>query len=211
MSQARTPARTKAARLDPHVRRELIIEAAARVFERRDPSTVTFEEVAAAAGVSRALVYNYFGDRGGLLAAVYLHTMDRLLVELNATIEATLPPAERMRAIVHGYLRFAASHASAWRLLQMTAAMSHPALVDARRSHMEQLGSWWGGTPAARIVASGVVGFLEAATFDWLRARDADADELADVMFDLLWYGIPHLATRGIALPDQRARDSVPT
>ena len=204
-------AKPKPARLDPQVRRELIIEAAAHVFESRDPAAVTFEEIAEAAGVSRALVYNYFGDRGGLLAAEYLHTMDRLLLELNVSIEATLPPADRIRAIVRGYLEFASRHSSAWRLLQVTAAMSHPALVEARRSHLEQLGSWWGGATTARIAAAGVVGFLEGATFDWLRERDADVDEIAEVLFDLLWHGLPRLAVHGIALPEQRARDSVPT
>ena len=58
-----------ATRLDPEVRRELILDAAEEVFEPA-AAEVTFEAVADAAGVSRALVYNYFGDRSGLLAAV---------------------------------------------------------------------------------------------------------------------------------------------
>ena len=201
----------RSTRLAPEVRREMIIEAATRVFDVRDPAEVTFEEIAEAAGVSRALVYNYFGDRGGLLAAVYLHTMDRLIVELNDAIEPTLPPAERIRAIVRGYVTFASNNAAAWRLLQVTSAMRHPALVEARRAHMDQLAMWWGGAATARIVAFGVVGLLEAATFDWLQARDAEIDELATVLFDLLWHGLPALAPHGIALPEHRARESVPT
>ena len=51
-------------RLDPAVRRTQIIEAAAELFAERDPAEAPFEEIADAAGVSRALVYNYFGDRG---------------------------------------------------------------------------------------------------------------------------------------------------
>jgi AcrR family transcriptional regulator len=198
-------------RLDPAVRRELIIEAAGRVFERRDPADVTFEEIAAAAGVSRALVYNYFGDRGGLLAAVYLHTMEALIVQLNDSIAGTLPPEDRMRRIVHGYLTFANDHEAGWRLLQVTAAMRHPALVTARRNHMEQLADWWGGKTEARIVAFGVIGMLEAATCDWLQSRDAELEELSDVLFDLMWFGLSSLDRHGIALPEQRARESVPT
>ena len=53
-------------RLTRATRREQIIDAAVDVFKGRDPNDVTFEEVADAAGVSRALVYNYFGDRRGL-------------------------------------------------------------------------------------------------------------------------------------------------
>jgi hypothetical protein len=45
--------------LDPELRRSQIVEAAVRVFSETDPVEVTFEEIAEAAGVSRALVYNW--------------------------------------------------------------------------------------------------------------------------------------------------------
>src|SRR3954454_21288179 len=107
-------------RLDPELRRSQIVEAAVRVFSEADPVKVTFEDIAEAAGVSRALVYNYFGDRGGVLAAVYLHTFDELNNELNATIDREASPEDRLRSMVRGYVRYAADHAAAWRLLQLT-------------------------------------------------------------------------------------------
>src|SRR5437870_4370934 len=126
-------------RLQPDVRRIQIIDAAARVLDGRDPMEVTFEEIAIAAGVSRALVYNYFGDRGGLLAAVYLHTFDRLNHLLNESVNADEPPEERVRAIVRRYLQFAADNKGAWRLLHVTGTIDHPSVRGARRRHMEQL------------------------------------------------------------------------
>src|ERR687891_398237 len=62
-------------RLEPGRRRAEIVQAASALYRGRDPATVRFEEVADAAGVSRSLVYAYFGDRGGLLAAVYLYSL----------------------------------------------------------------------------------------------------------------------------------------
>ncbi len=88
-------------RLDPELRRSQIVEAAVRVFSETDPVEVTFEEIAEAAGVSRALVYNYFGDRGGLVAAVYLHTFDELNDQLNATIDPTRRRRTGCAPIVH--------------------------------------------------------------------------------------------------------------
>ena len=73
---APTTDRRTVTRLDPETRRTQILAAAARVLERHDPVEVRFEEIAEAAGVSRGLLYNYFGDRGGLLAAVYAHNFD---------------------------------------------------------------------------------------------------------------------------------------
>lgn len=186
-------------RLDPAVRRIQIVEAAARLFERRDPLEVPFEEIADAAGVSRALVYNYFGDRGGLLAAVFLHHFGAIQDVLRVSSDPTAPPAERMRDTVRAYLDFAAAHPGAWQLLRVSRANDHPAVVEARERLMTGLATSWGGSPEARVVAHGVVGMLEAASVDWLRTDgEIGADRMAEVLFDLLWQGMSSLARHGI-------------
>jgi AcrR family transcriptional regulator len=191
-------------RLDPEVRRSLIIDAAASVFEGRDPAEVTFEEIAEAAGVSRALVYNYFGDRGGLLAAVYLRSFDLLNDQLRVSIEPGLTLVERVRATVRVYLLFARDNPSGWRLLQMSGAMDHPAVLEARRRRMDELANGLGGSNEARTVACGIVGLLEAATLDWLHGTDVDVEHLADILFDLVWTGLSSLATYGISMTPPR-------
>jgi len=155
-------------RLEPGVRRELILGAADRVLRERNPADVTFETVAEAAGVSRALVYNYFGDRPGLLAAVYLRTLDRLDASLLAALDPSLPPAEQLRPLAHAYLDFAEVNGSMWQALASTGAVVHPAVRSARRTRIERLASLWGGSDRARIVARTVTGMLEAATVDWV-------------------------------------------
>ena len=177
-------------RLDPALRRAQIIDAAEQVFLGRDPAEVTFEEVAEAAGVSRALVYNYFGDRGGLLAAVYLRSFQRLDDELHRVLAADLPATERLRAIIRCYLDFATTDAAAWKLIGTAEATPHPVVATLRRRRYDQLAQAWGGTPTARVVARGIVGMLEAATLDWLERRDCTVDEVADTLFALLWSGL---------------------
>ncbi len=199
-------------RLQPDVRRTQIIEAAARVLDGRDPMDVTFEEIALAAGVSRALVYNYFGDRGGLLAAVYLHTFDQLNQLLNDSVNADEPAEQRVHSIVKRYVRFAADNRGAWRLLHVTGTTDHPSVRGARKRHMEQLAEAWGaGGPEGRIVAYAVVGLLETATLDWLNDKDMECDDVADLLFDLMWTGLSSLERHGIALPESRPRAPVAT
>jgi len=177
-------------RLDPEVRREQIVAAAERVFNGRDPAEVTFEEIAEAAGVSRALVYNYFGDRGGIIAAVYLRSLRRLDEELDRAVEPTATDAERLHSVVRCYLRFARENASAWRLIGTTATMDHPEVLQARRDRFDQLARNWGDTAEARIAARAVVGFLESATLDWIETRDLDLERIADLLFTILWTGL---------------------
>jgi AcrR family transcriptional regulator len=151
--------------------------------------------------VSRALVYNYFGDRGGLMAAVDLRSFRRLDEELNDAVDPALPPYDRIRGMVHAYLSFARKNSSAWHLIAAAGTAQHPAVQDARRARMERMGAAWGGGPSARIVARGVVGMLEAATLDWLESQDADLDELADVLSNLIWTGLSSLVVHGISMP----------
>lgn len=187
-------------RLDPAVRRTQIIEAAAKLFEDRDPAEVPFEEIADAAGVSRALVYNYFGDRGGLLAAVYLHHFDAVNARLRAAAPRATSGSERTRAIVAAYLDFAAEHPGAWRLLRVARAVDHPLVQEARRLRMREIADAWGGSPEALIVAYGITGLLEEATIEWLQSTRADSDRVADVLHDLMWRGLVSLDSHGLTV-----------
>lgn len=189
-------------RLDPEVRREQILDAAELVLSTREGGDeVTFEQVAEAAGVSRGLVYNYFGDKAGLLAAVYVRNLDRLVHALDAPLRADhTDPDRRLRAVIEVYLRFASDNPGAWRLLGVAEAAEHPSVRQARRSHLERITSSWGETAEARVLGRGIVGFLEAATVEWLEESDLDLEAVADLMHVQLWSGLAAEASRNAAL-----------
>ena len=182
-------------RLDPATRRAQIVEAAAGVFELRDPSEVTFEEVAEAAGVSRSLVYAYFGDRGGLIAAVYLHLLDHLDAELFKALDAGLTDEAQLRRIVRRYLAFARDNEPAWALITAAGALRHPAVQAARRGRIERIASSWPSQPRARLVAQAVVGLVEAGAQDWLDYRDCSLDRAATTLVNVAWSGLSGLRT----------------
>jgi AcrR family transcriptional regulator len=83
-------------RLDPTVRRARLLDVAERMLATTDPSKVTLQHLADAAGVSRPLVYAYFQDRAGLLAAVDRQraaTVDEALAKAAAAVGVTDPVA----------------------------------------------------------------------------------------------------------------------
>lgn len=185
-------------RLDPATRRALLVEAAAEVFRGRDPSEVSFEEVAEAGGVSRSLVYAYFGDRGGLIAAVYLHNLERLDGELGRALDERLPDEVRLRRLIRRYLRFARDNQAAWNLMTAAGSIQHPAIQGARRARIERIANAWADEPSARLIARGVVGLLEAGAQDWVDYRDCGLERATDVLLAVLWEGIAGLRARGI-------------
>jgi AcrR family transcriptional regulator len=191
-------------RLEPELRRELILDSAERAFAGRDPADVTFEEVAEGAGVSRALVYNYFGDRGGLLAAVYVRVIARLDERLTKAIDAATPPAERLRLGISSYVAFARENPELWKLIGVAELVRHPAVDAARRARYDALTAAWGGTPGARMLARGFVGFLESATLALLEPatlpdeRPLSDEEAVELLHQILWNGLSALS---VAVP----------
>ncbi len=185
-------------RLDPATRRAQLVEAAADVFRGRHPSEVSFEEVAEAAGVSRSLVYAYFGDRGGLIAAVYLHNLERLDTELGRALDERLPDEVRLRRIIRRYLLFARDNQASWNLMAAAGVLQHPAIQGARRARIERIASAWADEPSARLIARGVVGLLEAGAQDWVDYRDCGLERATDVLLAVLWQGLAGLRERGI-------------
>src|SRR5688500_8072087 len=158
-------------RLDPATRRALLVDAAAGVFRGRDPGDVSFEEVAEAGGVSRSLVYAYFGDRGGLISAVYLYNLEHLDIELGRALDERLPDEVRLRRLIRRYLLFARDNQASWNLIAAAGALQHPAIQGARRARIERIASAWADEPAARLIARGVVGLVEAGAQDWVDYR----------------------------------------
>ena len=191
-------------RLDPEVRREQILDAAERVFVSRDPAEVTFEELAQAAGVSRALVYNYFGDKGGLVAAVYLRSLGRLNAALDHTVDPTAGYDVRLQAAVRGYLAFAVD-GDDWRVMGVTAGFDHPDVRRVRRQRFDDLARRWGDTTPARILARGMIHFLEGATAAWIDAGAGDLDEVAEMVYRTLWYGMSSMAPPSTARQQYQA------
>jgi AcrR family transcriptional regulator len=191
-------------RLTPDERRAEIVRAADQVFQGRDPGAVTFEEIAVAAGVSRALVYNYFGDKGGLLAAVYRQSLASLDEELLEAMDANVTPRERIRQVVKRYVAFARAHAGGWHTLGVVAATQHPAVQRARSERFDRLATSWGTTSEARVVVAGLMGLLEAVVLDWLDNPTIEAERLVTLADELLWSGVEHLVGEGVVAPGAR-------
>jgi AcrR family transcriptional regulator len=181
------------ARLDPAERRAQIVVAAAKVFRGRDPAGVRFDEVAHAAGVSRSLVYAYFGDRGELIAAVYLHTLSDLDAELSALLGDVPVDEARLGSLVRHFLELAEENADSWRLFAAAGAVEHAVVQQARQARCRRIADTWGGGPGEQLLARGLVGLLEAAASEWLEHRACTLDDAATLLTKALWHGVGNL------------------
>lgn len=160
------------------------------MFAEHDPSEVSFEAVADAAGVSRSLVYSYFGDRGSLFAAAYTHELQRLDERIDGALESLGSDRDRLERAVEAYLDFAKRHRDAWELIASAGSSRHPAVREAVNARTERIAETLGGTPEARLLVRGVIGMLEAAAVHTLENDDVSLDDLAGKLTQVIWAGV---------------------
>ena len=94
-----------------------MLDVATPLFAERGFHGVSVDEVAAGAGVTKPLVYAYFGSKEGLFGACVDLAADVLVGALERSAAVHVDPEERMW---HGLLtvfRFVDEHREAWRVL----------------------------------------------------------------------------------------------
>src|SRR5438874_13652237 len=99
-------------RLSANERREAILVAAKPVFGARGYHEATTRDIAAAAGVSEALLYQHFPGKRQLFEAV----INRAAADLEARIAAAEQSPEPMPAALRAYFDFVAQESDLYRV-----------------------------------------------------------------------------------------------
>ena len=86
-------------------KRQLLLDAAVRVFARNGFHAARVGEVAEEAGVAYGLVYHYFRSKDELLATIFRESWGRLVAVLDSIADADKPAPERLRLIGSAILR----------------------------------------------------------------------------------------------------------
>ncbi|MEU5838898.1 TetR/AcrR family transcriptional regulator [Streptomyces diacarni] len=101
-------------RADAARNREAVLEAADRLIANRDrPAQVTMADIAAAAGVGKGTLFRGFGDRTGLIHALFearLEPVRQAVTEGPHPLGPATPPRERALALLDALLCFKLDH-----------------------------------------------------------------------------------------------------
>jgi AcrR family transcriptional regulator len=117
-------------------RRALIVEAAGRLFGEHGYERTRLDEIAAAAGVTKPIVYRHFDSKRDL----YLALLDRHREDLPGFV-ATMPTEgtteERMRAVLDGWLDYVEARSYSWKMLFRDAGGGPEIAARRREVHAE--------------------------------------------------------------------------
>lgn len=192
--RSRSTSRRSRTRLDPEERRLQIVDAAIRAFADKDPAEVSFEAVAETAGVSRSLVYSYFGDRGHLFAAAYTRSLAVLDECLERDLTGVSQPRRRLTVAMRTYLEFARDRHEYWNVIVNASTARHTPVREAVAERSVLLAHRLGDDSEGALLVSGVMGMLDAAA-NHMVEHGTEVDELADMLSQVVWSGISSLET----------------
>ena len=173
-------------RLAAAARREQLLQVGIEHFSARSYEDFSIEELAARAGVSKGLVFHYFpSKRDFYMAALRTATAEMLrLIETPPGLEAPAALAHALDA----YLRYVEERAPAYRAVLRGGIGADPEVQaiadDFRDAVYERVASLVtpGHPPAPplRSALRGWIGFVEAASLDWIDRHELPRDELAE-------------------------------
>ena len=109
-------------RMPAPLRREGILAAAEEVFARRGYHGAALDDIAQAAGISKALIYEHFASKRELHASLVNAHVEEIFQRLQASAAADRPGEERLRGGIDAFLSFVEEHREAWRALFRDAA-----------------------------------------------------------------------------------------
>src|SRR4051794_11999833 len=104
-------------RLPRDERMEQTLNEAHALFAERGYAAVTMDEIAAAVGVTKPLLYNYFGNKERLYIACMGRAGDSLTAVVAAAVVETESPGEALAAGVRAFFAFLDSDRAAWAVL----------------------------------------------------------------------------------------------
>ncbi|MFJ5881831.1 TetR/AcrR family transcriptional regulator [Kitasatospora cineracea] len=200
--EQRPAARAPRRRLSVDERREQLIAVALQLFSDRAPEDVSIDDIAAAAGASRPLVYHYFPGK----QALYEEALRRAGRELAGRFEepGEGPLSERLYRVMGRYLDFVQSHAAGFTALlrggSVAASPDADAVIDqVRRAAQEQILLHLGvpaPSPTLRRTVRAWIANAEISSLDWLSDKPVPVETLQLQLVQELVAALAVTATR---------------
>lgn len=111
---AQAPGRSS--RVPRSEREAQMLEAAARLFGQRGYAATAMDDIAAACGISKPMLYAYFKSKEGLYESM-INRAGSYLVSAVAGLAGERDPVERLRKALGVLLRFVDRYGDSWRMV----------------------------------------------------------------------------------------------
>jgi AcrR family transcriptional regulator len=198
-------------RLSAGERRAAIQSSALEVFAERGYHTTSIDDIARAAGISKALIYEHFASKQQLhadLLEAQASELYRRIADAVDTVEAE-SGAARLTAGLEAYLSFVEERRDAWRVLfRETVDPESAAALDRVSAQVTALVAALiaqdpGATPrdeahpetdrGIQQLAQMLVGAIQSSANWWDDHREVRRDRVVETAMEFAWFGLERL------------------
>lgn len=197
-------------RLSAEERREQILRAAMEVFAERGYQEASMVEIARAAGITPAVIYDHFASKAELQVTLLERQTEELLVFVGSAVAGEFEDTtERIRVGVDAFFTFVEENPYAWRMLFRDPPTDPAILSTYRRIHRQATAGI-----ALFLRASAPPALLDDPQADrdlemfaemlkmaqnglavwWYDHRDVPRGELVDRVLEFCWIGLERMA-----------------
>ena len=186
-------------RLPRAVREQQMLDAAVQMFSVNGYHETSMDTIAAAAEISKPMLYLYYGSKEDLFGACLNRELSRFIDSVRADIDFTQSPKDLLRNAIGSFMRYIDANRASW-IVMYTQATSSQTFAQTVREGREQIielvaGLVRSGSRVPRtdaepeMMAVALVGAGEAMATR-LTTGDIDVDDAAQLMIDLFWHGL---------------------
>ncbi|QNP62993.1 TetR/AcrR family transcriptional regulator [Streptomyces genisteinicus] len=171
-------------RMGVEERRQQLIGVALELFSHRSPDDVSIDEIAAAAGISRPLVYHYFPGKQSLYEAALRRAADELSALFDEPHDG--PLGARLLRVMGRFFDFVDEHGPGFSALMrggpaVGSSTTHAMIDEVRQAAYEQILAHLGvadPSPRLALVVRSWVSLAESTALIWLDGRRVPRAEL---------------------------------
>lgn len=173
-------------RLEPHLRREQLLDTAAALFAEKPYEDVQMDDIAARAGVSRASLYHYFPCKRDLYVAIFRRATHRFL---EHSPDPQLPLAEQLAAGLEAHIQSFVDHPYEAVTINRGALSDDPAIQALISEQLnvvgqrliDQLVAKGCARDATEIAVEAWFAFVRAACVKWIQSQNISRAELTNM------------------------------
>ena len=199
-------------RLSAEERREGILEAAVEVFGERGYHASSIDDIARAAGISKALIYEHFASKEALHMWLLEKNARELVERLAEAVIDKQRAEERLEAGVEAFFSFVEERRAAWRILFRE--VTDPGAARALDRIFAQVAGLVAGLIAEdpgsralpgdsepvreesiRMLAQMLVGAVQSLANWWSDNQEVPRQRLVEMAMDFVWLGLDRLRT----------------
>lgn len=194
------------------------------LFAERGYHDVTMDEVAAEVGVTKPLLYNYFGNKEKLFLACLAEAAGSLEKTVIAAVTGTDSPDQALREGIKAFFNFVAADRKTWLVLYDEAVPAESVIGQALAEHRARIRGFVAAVvnqqfpleqrPRVELeveaLSTALLGAAESLAHWWLRTEAIGAEQAAELLISTVEPGLRARANRTLHSTESTERTETP-